>query len=245
MPRLSFFVPVALAGIGLAFVPGVLKPKDRLPGFPSVMLWSWEHSDDLRFIDPHSTGLAFLAGSIWLSSEGAEWRPRLAAVQYPPGTPLMAVVRFESPVDSGLPDRTEVIHHLQRTSELAGVRALQIDFDARESQRAWYASLLRDLRAALPQSMPIVITALVSWCDRDDWIRDLPVADASPMMFRMGTGVEAPPDFLVPLCKGSVGVSTDELPTRIPTGRRLFFFHPGRWTPATYQAVMSQARRWQ
>jgi hypothetical protein len=240
-----FFASIALAGIGLAFVPRAFKPKDRLPGFPSVMLWSWEHSDDLRFIDPRSTGLAFLAGSIWLSSGRAEWRPRLAAVQYPPGTSLMAVVRFESPVDAGLPDRAEVIQQLRRASQLTRVRALQIDFDARESQRIWYAALLQELRAALPPSMPVVITALVSWCDRDDWIRDLPAADASPMMFRMGTGVQAPPDFLAPLCQGSVGVSTDELPVRIPAGRRIFFFHPGHWTPATYEAVMSQAKRWQ
>jgi hypothetical protein len=240
-----FLASIALTGIGVAIVTGALKPKDRLPGLPSVMLWSWEHTDDLRFIDPRSTGLAFLAGTIWLSSERAEWRPRLAAVQYPPDTRVMAVVRFESPVDAGLPDRAEVIQQLRRASELTGVRALQIDFDARESQRTWYTALLHELRATLPQSMPIVITALVSWCDRDDWIRDLPVADASPMMFRMGTGVQAPPDFLAPLCQGSVGVSTDELPARIPPGRRIFFFHPGYWTPATYQAILSQAKRWQ
>ena len=245
MSRGLSFASIALAGLGLVFGRGAFKPKDRLPGFPSVMLWSWEHPDDLRFIDPRSTGLAFLAGSIWLSTERAEWRPRLAEVLYPPGTPLMAVVRFESPVDGGLPDRAEVIQQLLRASRLTGVRAMQIDFDARESQRTWYAALLRELRTALPQSMPVVITALVSWCDRDDWLRDLPVADASPMIFRMGTDVQAPPDFLAPLCQGSVGVSTDELPARIPSGRRIFFFHPGHWTLATYQAVMSQAKRWQ
>jgi hypothetical protein len=156
----------------------------------------------------------------------------------------MAVVRFEAPGE-GLPDQDEVIQTLRRVSQLSGVLGIQIDFDARESQRAWYAALLREVRADLPQSMPLAITSLVSWCDRDDWIQGLPVDDATPMMFRMGTGVVAPPDFLVPVCKGSVGVSTDELPARVPNGRRIFFFHPGRWTPMTYQAVMSRARRWQ
>ena len=36
--------------------------------------------------------------------------------------------------------------------------------------------------------MPLTITALASWCDGDDWIDGLPVADASPMLFRMGRG---------------------------------------------------------
>jgi hypothetical protein len=127
-----------------------------------------------------------------------------------------------------------------------GISAIQIDFDARESERAWYGAMLKDLRKKLPSELPLTITALASWCEQDGWIRGLPIADASPMLFRMGRGEQAPPaDFAVPLCRSSIGLSTDELPTRIPHGRRLFFFSPHAWTPSAYQAVMGEASRWQ
>jgi hypothetical protein len=209
------------------------------------MLWSWEHSDDLRFINPENAGVAFLERTVWLNREQAFSRPRLGALRYPEGTALMAVVRFESE-GAGLPERSSVLHELMGVADTPGIRALQIDFDARESERAWYADLLRELRATLPASIPLTITALASWCESDDWIRNLPVADACPMFFRMGAGARPPQgDVQVPLCQSSVGVSTDELPARVPRSRRIFFFHPGKWTPAAYEAALAQARRWQ
>ena len=94
----------------------------------------------------------------------------------------------------------------------AGVLALQIDFDARQSERLWYAALLRELRQAIPASLPLTITALESWCEEDGWIRNLPVADATPMLFRMGPeDRRSPTDFPAKVCRASIGVSTDEL----------------------------------
>src|SRR5437764_1138154 len=77
-------------------------------------------------------------------------------------------------------------------------------------------------------------------------IRHLPVVDASPMLFRMGPSAHSVfGDFTVPLCQNSIGVSMDELPAKVPRGRRLFFFYPGKWTPSAYDAALAQARRWQ
>ena len=130
-------------------------------------------------------------------------------------------------------------------AEIPGLRALQIDFDARQSERNWYAALLRELRNKLPRGIPLTVTALASWCERDDWIRRLPVADASPMLFRMGSAAHSVfGDFQVRLCQNSIGVSMDELPANVPRGRRIFFFYPGKWTPSAYDAAMAQARRW-
>ena len=68
----------------------------------------------------------------------------------------------------------------------AAVAALQVDFDARQSQREWYAGVLRRVRAQMPAHMPLSITALASWCSYDgEWMRALPVDEAVPMLFRM------------------------------------------------------------
>lgn len=40
------------------------RPPDPLPGFPKLILWAWERPEDLRFIVPGATGVAFLASTI-------------------------------------------------------------------------------------------------------------------------------------------------------------------------------------
>jgi hypothetical protein len=221
-----------------------LRP-DPTPGFPRVLLWAWERPEDLRFVRPGSTGIAFLARTVWLDGDRVASRPRLQPLRFAPGAFLMAVVRLESS-GHGLPQRRDnAVHEIVRAAEIDGVRALQIDFDARQSERAWYRDLLGDVRRALPVRLPLTITALESWCEEDAWIADLPVADATPMLFRMGAGEQAPRgDFSAPACRSSVGISTDELPARVPHGRRLYFFHPRAWTPEAYRNAMGQAGRW-
>ncbi len=209
------------------------------------MLWAWERPEDLRFVKPGVAGIAFLARTVWLDGESVSGRPRLQPLRFTPGTPLLAVVRLES-AGHGLPPRAAVIREIQQTANIPNVRALQIDFDARESERAWYAALLREVRGALPAALPLTITALESWCEQDGWIRDLPVADATPMLFRMGPGERVPDrDFDIPLCRSSVGVATEELPARVPRGRRLYFFYPRAGNQQAYEAVVAQAGRWQ
>jgi len=56
-----------------------------------------------------------------------------------------------------------------------GGKLVQIDFDARRSQRRFYVRLLRDLRRRMPPSLPLSITALASWCAYDDWLSGLPI----------------------------------------------------------------------
>jgi len=240
----SKVLAVAAAAASAVVFSASTPRKDPLPGFPSTVLWAWERPEDLRFLTAGHTGVAFLERTLRLTAHGMRSYPRLQPLYVHPETPLMAVVRIESD-GKGLPARASVVNELMEAARNPGVRALQIDFDARESERGWYRGLLHEVRNALPLELPLTITALASWCDGDDWIDGLPVADASPMLFRMGRGDYVPPsDFRVPLCRSSVGLSTDELPRRIPRGRRMFFFHPRAWTAEAYQGVVSQARLW-
>jgi hypothetical protein len=173
-------------------------------GLPSVMIWAWERPDDLSLLDPQSTGVAFLAGTIYLRpasvsrtmipTEGVLLRPRLQPLRLPLGIPLMAVVRIETPQgrspDDNSPDgraeataatdsftddqRTAVVAMISDLASLPNVRGVQIDFDATRSEHPFYGLLLQDLRKRLPPAMPISITALASWCAGDPWLERLP-----------------------------------------------------------------------
>jgi hypothetical protein len=233
-----------LAVVPLLFLR-LISPSDPIPLFPKLILWAWESPQDLRFLKPGSAGIAFLERTVWLDGKNVRSRPRLQPLRFTPGVELMAVVRLESAGHS-LPMRGDVVREIMPAVKIAGVHALQIDFDARRSERVWYAALLRELREAIPAALPLTITALESWCEEDGWIRGLPVADATPMLFRMGPeDRRSPTDFPARVCRSSIGVSTDELPARVPLGRRVYFFHPGPWTKQAYEAAMAQFWRWQ
>ena len=241
------WVESRVAWIGcLALAPILLlrltSRSDPLHAFPRLMLWAWESPQDLRFLQPGRAGIAFLARTVWLDGERVGSRPRLQPLRYTPGTALMAVVRFES-AGNGLPAVADVVAEVMPAAEISGVRALQIDFDARSSERRWYAEFLRGLRAALPAKLPLTITALESWCDRDRWLDGLPVDEATPMLFRMGFGERVPSDFSSSVCRFSIGVSTDEPLRRAPRGRRVYYFHPGPWTESAYREVLAQVSR--
>lgn len=210
--------------------------RDPLPQFPRVMLWAWESPQNLDFIDPKQAGVAFLARTVLLKDGQAKVLPRFQPLHVPPGTALMAVVRIESE-GASLPPVNTVCELLGQPAALAGVRGLQIDFDAKSSERKYYRELLQCVHTRIGQ--PLVITALASWCQSDDWIRDLPVNDAVPMLFRMGPDRYRPgSQFPVPLCQNSFGISIDEPIARLPRGKRLYIFHPGPWTQTDYQNAL-------
>lgn len=217
--------------------------RDPLPEFPRVVLWAWERPSDLSFLNPKFAGVAFLARTVsWRAGE-MHSLPRLQPLRVPPATALMAVVRLESDGEPS-PAVERVAQEVLSCLRLTGVRALQVDFDARRSERPWYASLIRTLRREMPPGMPLTITALVSWCEADTWIRDLPVDDAVPMLFQMGPGEKWDGrDFRIGLCRASLGLATNELPAIVPRGRRLYFFRPEGWTAAAYQGIIGEARR--
>lgn len=237
---------VLVVALTLAFLAAAYRPhRDPLPDFPRIMLWAWERPEKLDFIDPREVGVAFLARTISVRGHVVTVRPRFQPLVVTPGTALMAVVRIESRE----PDpsrRVEVVHAILGAAELSGVRALQIDYDATSSERSFYRGVLSDLRRVLPGSMPLSITALASWCESDGWISDLPVAEAIPMLFRMGADRYYPGmQFRPEVCGTSVGISTDEPLVEIPRGRRVYVFHPRSWSQVELRAAVQEVKRWQ
>jgi hypothetical protein len=212
--------------------------RDPLPGMPHLILWAWERPENLTFIVPATTGVAFLAETIFLNERGFTFRPRMQPLRVPRGTSLIAVVRIESRGSNRA--RTEdIAGEILHVTEERGVRVLQIDFDARSSERTFYRTLLAELRTRLRPDMPLEITALVSWCLSDDWIGRLPVADAIPMFFRMGVDPHGISERLrEPLCDSSVGISMDEDYRDVPRNRRVYVFNPRPWIESDYRALL-------
>jgi len=218
---------------------------------PSLMLWAWESPQDLRFLDKR-VGVAFLSGELHFSDGSAIWKPRRNPLWVNPETYLIAVIRIESAERLPLTkvQQGAFLQQCINLTRLPRVRGIQVDFDARYSERAWYRDSLRELRAALPPKMPLSITALASWCWEDPWIRDLPVDEAIPMMFRMGSAtpefqhrLENGASFAMPIAQQSLGLSTDEPMPRMPPRRRIYIFHPGPWTIQQWTAFRAQQHR--
>jgi hypothetical protein len=205
--------------------------RDPLPGFPRVILWAWE---------------SFLAKTLVLGDHQAMVRPRLQPLRVPPGTALIAVVRLESSGRDDLPPSADIAPAIAELAREPGMRAIQIDYDARVSERAFYRDLIGQVKRRLPDRFPLSITALASWCNGDGWIATLPVSNAVPMLFRMGAERYRPGSgFRVPLCQTDIGVSMDEPVARMPRGRRVYIFHPGPWTERDYRNALQEVRRWQ
>ena len=237
----------------LVFSRALPRTTDPLPGTPSVFLWAWERPEDLRFLDPSEAGVAFLAGTIVLADAEVIVRPRFQPLQTAPGTSLIPVVRIETNGPALSPD--QVRQTAQAVEQLAfadGVEAVQIDFDATTSERGFYRDLLVELDKRRDPQLPLMITALASWCLGDPWIRDLPIADAVPMLFEMGpdegvvrTRFGQGRDFSLPVCRQSLGVATYESLGERPAGRRTYVFHDGPWSRSKAQQAIREAKSWQ
>lgn len=247
MRSATALIVIALALLATGSNGSANMPR-RSP-IPDLVLWAWERPEDLSFIDPAEVGVAFLAETIRFAGERIEARPRLQPLVAPPGTALVAVVRIETRATPDgaltLTQREEVATRLLATARRPGIVALQIDFDARLSERSWYRALLADVRAGLPPSMPLSMTALASWCLFDDWLADAPVDEVVPMAFRMGADTERVRralarrgGFRSSACRAAIGLATDEPRPALAPAARVYLFHPGRsWNQAAFVAA--------
>ena len=230
----------------------VLLTADALSDLPPVMLWAWERPEDLGFLDCEKAGVAFLAKTILLDDRHYAVAPRVQPLKTPPGCPVVAVVRIEAgraALDPSLVDG--VVAQIAEVAGRPGLAAVQVDFDALESQRPFYRRVLQALRERLPAPVKLSITALASWCIFDDWISDLPIDEAVPMLFRMGPDrrevlryLSSGRDFRVALCRHSLGISTAEGIPEAPSGRRVYVFHPRSWSPETVSGILSKVESW-
>ena len=252
---MTFGIYIALLILGSSSqTKGDLSSGERLGGEPRIILWAWERSEDLWFIDPRTTGVAFLSRTLTLAGGEINVAPRLQPLRVPEGTWLMAVVRIEvSRRDPpGLSDAQAdaAASEIVKAADGRNVKAMQVDFDASVSQRNFYHALLERLRRRLPTDMILSITALASWCMGDPWIKNLPIDEAVPLLFRMGPDwgeawsiVKHNEAFRVSVCQESAGISTDEPPEIPIPRRRIYIFNPKPWTREQMDLTLKEVGR--
>jgi hypothetical protein len=250
---MKIFHIAAILFVAEALLVAQVFPHDRSSygKLPRIVLWAWERPENLDFIDPKKVAVAFLAQSIELSSDEVMVRPRLQPLKVPEGTRLIAVARLSIDVHNtptfSIKQSKALAATILKLCSISGVTGIQIDFDAKKSERQFYRSLLIVLRSQLADSISLSMTALASWCLGDPWVADLPVDDAIPMLFRLGpdrstvlSRLKEGKDFSIPLCRQSVGVSLDETFPAIDRRRRVYVFNPKPWTNSSFQNFLKE-----
>lgn len=237
----------------LAWILVIAMGLPAAPPLPPIMLWAWETPHDLRFLKSPQIGVAYLATTLLLREDTLWVRRRIQPLRIDPSTPLVAVIRIES--DEA---RRAVLSPRQRRMaadriveviDTTGAQALQLDFDAKLSERQFYRLLLLDLRRRLGSGFFLSMTALVSWCGSPSWLADLPVDETIPMLFRMGD--EGPAtryrlfnggDFPALQCRTSLGLSIDEPRPLAGKIRRRYYFCSRHWTPTDIERILEENR---
>src|SRR6516165_8908186 len=128
-----------------------ISARTRMPvDMPPLVLWAWDRDDDLGFIDIRDTAVAYLAATIILRREAVFLAPRHHPLGPPKGTRLVAVAHVE--VDRHEPPIASDAQARDFAATLAALREnlpgefLQIDFEAKSSQRDFFVNAV----AALP-----------------------------------------------------------------------------------------------
>ena len=241
------FALVLGAGLALASGHTVARIASRTTPntSPRLIFWAWDEPEDMRPLAGTQAGVAFLAATV-LVDDGVHVTPRMQPLSVTPETPLTAVVRVET--RPGFHDtaqsRRALTEAVLDAVRKPGIQAVQVDFDATRSERAFYTAVIDNLRGGLPKNTSLSITALLSWCAHDDWIHGLSIDEAVPMYFRLGKEAhnilngDSAYAIREPLCKQSAGIATDEPAHQLSlANKRIYVFNPRPWTAHQLQLL--------
>ncbi|WNG15646.1 DUF3142 domain-containing protein [Cystobacter fuscus] len=233
----------------LAGLLGALASPVASAEGPRVILWAWERPENLRFLNPSQAEVSFLAATVDLTEEAFSVRPRRQPLYLPPGLRPRATVRIEMRQGGSLahvaPElRQRLVERLVTIAQGVKAAALQIDFDARESETEAYLTLLGELRGRMPPGLPLSITALASWCGSGSWLARAPVDEVVPQLFRMGPDdvrhYERAQRGFAPPCARSVGLALDEWRAPPASASTVYLFNPRPWTATAFTEAHSK-----
>jgi hypothetical protein len=188
---------------------------------PTTWLWAWQRNEDLSGVTRTPIGIAYLAQTLTLRGRRVLTTPRDQSLRLPSHAVLMPVTRIEVSRASTAQltdEEAETIANLVVRTLAPRAVGVQIDFDARQSERAFYLKILSATRQKLPNGAKLSMTALASWCLFDCWAEKAPVDEVVPMFFSMGADSAKVLSYLqdgrqlCSTCRSAVGVSADDLP---------------------------------
>jgi len=186
---------------------------------------------------------AVLHRHILLSGDSALTRPRAG---WPPASHIIPVVHVEvstikPPIDIES-RRAMILRAMHEAADVSTSGWVQLDMEARPSQRLFYRSLVRQLRDELPPHIKLSVTALAWWCRSPAWLDDLHADEVVPMFFRMGKDsarlrdvIEHSPATLHASCRNAAGFSPQEPFTAQVTARyrKTYWFDRYAWKRGT------------
>lgn len=230
-----------LAGCGVAKTTPAPKPR--------LVLWAWDRAEDLRFLKPGEAEVAAWMRTVVLKKERQNVFDRTLPLYLPSHLKAIEVVRIESD-GSAKPGYEEVKWMVARVGG-PGARPtapIQIDFDARVSELPWYRDLLVRLNA---DGIDVSITSLASWCIDEPWFaaQRASIREVVPMLYHMGPHAPAymrrihKQGDLAKACRGTIGLSTDEIPIWRPPAQTIYLFHPKRWTREAFDEICARLFR--
>lgn len=218
-PRQEAGAPSAARGAGRAprrtlavlLLPAILL----LPARASAQRipWIWDLGN---LPSPVPAEIAPVVRQVWLHDDAIEVRAGAHAGAPPAGVLVTPVVHVElswahPPVD---PSRhaAEIREIVLRAAALGTSGWVQLDLEARPSQRAFQRDLVRDIHAALHGRVRLSVTALAWWCRAPGWLDGLDADEIVPMFFRMGRDGPEVKRLLEPRPSGCTRVAVPELP---------------------------------
>lgn len=207
---------------------------------PEAIAWLWRDA----VVPAWSRSMvAVVDRHIWLVGDKVLVRPGARPRRLPDQAAVIPVVHVEiDPLrpPAGLAQaQTVVLDAMNAAARATTSGWVQLDLEARPSQRGDYRSLVARIRASLPREVKLSVTALAWWCRSNSWLDGLPADEVVPMFFRMGRDnaplraiVADQPALLHPLCRtGSAGFSRQEAFSRQVAGRyrRTYWFDETGW----------------
>lgn len=219
------------------------------------MLWAWQAPQDLRGLDATKIGVAAYIGTVTITGTTVTVQANQTRMIIPHNIYRMAVIHISvSPFMKPALDQT-VINKISNAILLlyrnTNMPALQLDFSAKNSQRDFYAQVIRKVHQQINPQTYFSITALASWCVGDRWIgqQHLPIDLVVPMYFSLAQTPQQKLQFiqafptriqaLAPECRNAIGIAIFEswqipLHAQVP----IFVFTRGSWTPEKIQTIL-------
>lgn len=218
-------------------MPAWLPPPD--PAHDAIA-WLWKDASIPAF---SRATVAVVDRHIWLVGDKVLVRPGARPRALARGTRVIPVVHVEiDPLHppAGLRQAAPSVLDAMRSAARATTSGwVQLDLEARPSQRIDYRALVRSIRGELPRDVKLSVTALAWWCRSGAWLDGLAADEVVPMFFRMGRDnaplrgiVARQPAALHPLCRaGSAGFSRQEAfpPDVTARYRRTYWFDDTAW----------------
>lgn len=186
---------------------------------PPAVAWLWKDAAPPAW---SRARVAVVDRHILLSGDTIRERAGAKPRRLPAGTQVTPVVHVEldllRPSASLRAASPVIIKAMHSAAQATTSGWVQLDLEARPSQRADYRALVQELRSVLPTKIQLSVTALAWWCRSPAWLDGLAANEVVPMFFKMGRDGQAVralvaqrPAALHPLCRsGSAGFSPQE-----------------------------------